>query len=187
MPGIQPKRTTSWYVQWGGCDESEAQGVCVQIFKHMLQTWKSDLITLSLIFRWFADYPIFTSQVERKIYSNKWMNEKPWKYTCMSNVAMLRVSFPAWEDLLKFDTTAWISYHWSSLFTVQARRSSTHPPWFHGAKHLPSMNWTYRDTGLYSDKLRSYLNMSYNQTVVDTSVTTQSSYRLATLEPYRLR
>ena len=61
-------------------------------FLNMLQTWQSDLITLSSIFCWFVDYPIFTSQVERVI--NEWMNE--WKVTkiCLM-FQCFRVSFPA--------------------------------------------------------------------------------------------
>ena len=40
--------------------------------------------------------------------SNEWINEKPQKCMCIYSI-----SFPVWEDLLKFDTTAWNSY-WST-------------------------------------------------------------------------
>ena len=43
------------------------------------------------------------------------MNE--WKATKVHiHVQGFSVSFPAWEDLLKFDTTAWNSYHWSIYY-----------------------------------------------------------------------
>ena len=68
----------------------------------------------------------------------------------------------------------------------------------HGAIYLPSMNWTYGDTGFYSGQT-SYLNMKVftfakkwesaiflttaNLNYVDTSVTTQSLSQHAALEP----
>ena len=43
------------------------------------------------------------------------MNEKPQKCMCMPKALVLFL--PDWEDLLKFDTTAWNSYHWSIYCT----------------------------------------------------------------------
>ena len=42
LPGIQPKQISSWYIQWGGCSEREAQGAWHSDI-NMLQTWQSDL------------------------------------------------------------------------------------------------------------------------------------------------
>ena len=42
--------------------------------------------------------------------------------------------------------------------TVQVLRLRANPQLLHGAKHLPSRNWTYGDTGFYSGHT-SYLNM----------------------------
>ena len=42
--------------------------------------------------------------------------------------------------------------------TVQVLRSIAYPRLLHKVVHLPSMNWTYGDTGFYSGKT-SYLNM----------------------------
>ena len=90
LPQIWPKWIPSWHIWWGGCDECEAQGSYAQIFKHA-----PDLTVRPynpVIFCWFADYPIFTSQVERVDLMNEWMNElmneKSQKYTCMLNVPM---------------------------------------------------------------------------------------------------
>ena len=38
-----------------------------------------------------------------------------WKATKVHmHAKCFSTSFPAWEDLLKFDTTPWKSYHWSN-------------------------------------------------------------------------
>ena len=42
LPGIQSKQISSWYIQWGGCSECEAQGAWHSDI-NMLQTWPSDL------------------------------------------------------------------------------------------------------------------------------------------------
>ena len=44
-------------------------------------------------------------------WMNEWMNER--KATKMDVYVQYLISFQAWEDLLKFDTTTWNSYHWS--------------------------------------------------------------------------
>ena len=85
------------------------------------------------------------------------MNE--WKATKVNvYVQCFSPSFQAWEDVLKFDTTPWIVTVIIEVSTVQALRSRANPQRLHGAIHLPSMNWTYGDTGFYSAQT-SYLDM----------------------------
>ena len=129
-------------------------------------------------------------------YMNEWMNERTNKRTYIC--PCFSVSFPVWEDLLKFDATAWNSYDWSIYYASSKLKAN--PQRLHGAKHLPSTNWTYGDIGFYSGQT-SYLNMmvlkfAKNETMpffltkqltwfmikkVDIPVTTQTSSPLATL------
>ena len=58
-------------------------------------------------------------------------NCNEWKATKLHvHAQSFSVSFPAWEDLLKFDTTSWNSYHWN-IYTMQALRWSTNPHTLH--------------------------------------------------------
>ena len=83
------------------------------------------------------------------------MNE--WKATKVHMHAQSFSTFiPAWEDLLKFETTAWNSYHWSICCPTAKVQSL--PRLLHGAIHFLPMNWTYNDTGFYSGQT-SFLNM----------------------------
>ena len=51
----------------------------------------------------------YTSSGKKKIIvMNEWVKSHKSAY-----VECFSLSFQAWEDLLKFDTTAWNSYHWS--------------------------------------------------------------------------
>ena len=61
----------------------------------------------------FELYAEISPQVERKLineWMNEWMNE--WIKVHL-HVQCCSVSFPAWEGLRKFDTSAWNSYPWS--------------------------------------------------------------------------
>ena len=65
-----------------------------------------------------------------------------WKATKLHVYALcLSVPFPAWEDLMKFDTTAWNSYHWS-IYCACAKLLHDNCTALN--------NWTYGDTGFYS-------------------------------------
>ena len=76
----------------------------------------------------------------------KYSNEKPPKCMCMP-----KVSFPVWDDLLKFDTTAWNSYHWS----IYCASTKTEPELIHSYCTGPyichhEMGPMHGDTGFYS-------------------------------------
>ena len=49
---------------------------------------------------------------------SEWINEKLKVYMCMFSISLL-----AWEDLLKFETAAWNSYHWS-IYCASAKVKS---------------------------------------------------------------
>ena len=51
--------------------------------------------------------------------------------------------FQAWEEFLKFDTTAGYSYHWSVSVKGLKRGNTLR---LYRAKHLSLINWTYGDT-----------------------------------------
>ena len=96
---------------------------CIYAHVEMLASSKSNYTLLPLYI------PHITPQGERGKYivmnewmnewvnewMNEWMNEwtNEWKATKVHvHAHCFSVSFPALEDLLKFDTTAWNSYHW---------------------------------------------------------------------------
>ena len=101
-----------------------------------------------------------TPQVERKKYivnnewMNEWMNAKPPKYMCMSNV-LACLSQPErtyWSLTPQLDT---VIIEESSVKALSLRGN----PWrLCRAKHLPSQNGTYGDTGFYSAQT-TYLSM----------------------------
>ena len=81
---------------------------------------------------------------------NEWRKDE-WtyeKFMCIPNV-----SFAAWDDLLKFDPTAWSIYQWS-IYCASSKVQEV----IHGDCKAPYIIWPYSDTGLYSGQA-SYLNM----------------------------
>ena len=96
---------------------------------HLKVVWKKEAyfqvllsITLSIVWRciWRINLheTLYPKWKEKNEWMNEWRNENPQKCMCIPNV-----SFPAWKDLLKFDTTAWNSSHWS-IYCASAKVKS---------------------------------------------------------------
>ena len=81
----------------------------------------------------------------------KYSNEKPQKCMCTSNVLAF-LSKPERSLIPQLDTVV------IEVSLVKALRLRGNPRRLYRAKHLPSRNWTYGDTGFYSGQT-SYLNM----------------------------
>ena len=91
---------------------------------------------------------LITPQVERKkiIVNNEWMNEKPPKWMCMSNV-LVCLSKPERTYLSLTPQLDTVIIEESSVKVLSLRGN----PWrLYRAKHFPSWNGTYGDTGFYS-------------------------------------
>ena len=121
---------------------------------------------------------------------NEWMNEKPQKCTCMSNIfCILSQSERTYWSLIPQLETVIIK-----VSTVQALRLRPNSRRLHRTKHL---NWTYGDTGFKVVKLAiliwRYLHLlEYGKPLlawvpiknVNTSVSTQTACQLTVLEPF---